>query len=71
MAAPFGVTTSGFGLELGGMVWDPFNYASTTFLIDGLGLVTQGFLFNLKNNWFPPYATFTTVWTGFTSGCCP
>lgn len=70
MAAPFGVTISGFGLENSGLVWDPFAYNSTTFLIDGLGLVTFGFIFNAKNNWIPPYATYTTVWTGVTTGCC-
>jgi hypothetical protein len=69
MAAPFGVTTSGFGLELRGMVWNPFAYTSSTFLIDGVGLMTFGFIFNSANNWFPPYATFTTTWVGC-SHCC-
>lgn len=69
MAAPFGVTTSGLSLELNGLFWDPFPSPSTTFLLDGLAITTFGFIANSANNWFPPYATYSTVWNGCTH-CC-
>ncbi len=70
MAAPFGVTLSGLGLELNGMAFVPFPYPSATYLIDGLGLATFGFVWNAANVWYSPYDPVTTTWTGCSTCAC-
>lgn len=71
MAAPFqnvSIDTNGTGLLMGGLAWNPFTSAGHTYIVDGMGLVTRGFVWNSAAIWFNFFTPVNAVWTG-TSAC--
>lgn len=69
---PFNVVVNGTGLELAGLAWWPWNAvpysSSNAAIIDGLGLLTFGFVWNANNSWAPCNTVQVVAWAGCT-GC--
>lgn len=71
MASPFqniAIDKNGTGLLMNGMAWNPFTPTSQTYIIDGVGLVTRGFVWNAAAIWFNLFNPASVVWSG-SSAC--
>lgn len=64
MANPFNATINGAGQENWGLAWAPAPSGNYPYSVDGLGLVTLGFVWSVGSVWFDCYAGVTTTWSG-------